>query len=181
MKNTKSLVQFLVLSAVAIVIVSLSSCSSGKIVPSAVNTVNSVRLSELNLMRKDYKVLKTISAEAVVKVEFNMTSRVVSEENEEFVLKYKKTSTGKEKGLEKFRGIMKFGYLSNGYDREDLNTITPEEIAIRTAKYRLINLAKQMGADGIVEPIISTNTEQIGDDIVIKTTASGKPIVLKND
>ncbi len=45
--------------------------------------------------------------------------------------------------------------------------------------YRLINVAKTNGADGIIEPIVSTNVEQSGkDDILYKTTVEAKIIKL---
>ena len=49
------------------------------------------------------------------------------------------------------------------------------------AIYRIINAAKVRGADGIIEPVISTNVEQRGRDIVLKTTVSAKLIKLKTD
>ncbi|MBO8429009.1 MAG: hypothetical protein IAC68_03630, partial [Bacteroidetes bacterium] len=44
--------------------------------------------------------------------------------------------------------------------------------------YRLINVAKTNGADGIIEPIISTNIEQSGKDILYKTNVEAKIIRL---
>lgn len=192
MKTTKSFVQHFVLLAVAIITISLSSCSSKRIIPTAINTVNAVHLSELNLERKDYNVLNTITAEAVVKARMSMGERIITEANDEFTITYTEKKQGflskifnpgeKVEGYDvKCKGIIKFGYLSNGYARESISEMSAEEIAIRTAKYRLINLAQQNGADGIIEPIISTNIEQIGKEIVIKTVAQGKPIILKND
>lgn len=191
MKNTKSFVQTAFVAILAIIAISFSSCSK-KIIPTAINTVNAVGLSELNLERKDYKVLKTISAETIVKADINEDKSVISEINNEFEITYTKKGNGlfaqlfnpganAERYEVKCKGIVKLGYLSNDYAREALEDMCAEEIAIRTAKYRLINMAQQMGADGIVEPIISTNIEQIGKEVIIKTTAQGKPIILKND
>ena len=57
----------------------------------------------------------------------------------------------------------------------------PEYVVRNLAIYRLINASKVRGADGIIEPVISTNVEQRGNDIVFKTTATAKLIKLKTD
>ena len=64
----KSFILITILGALA-----LSSCKLA-IVPKAINTINSVSLEELNLERKDYKVLNTITADAsVVYTQFGNT------------------------------------------------------------------------------------------------------------
>ena len=69
--------------------------------------------------------------------------------------------------------------MSNDYRGETVSLIQPEEIVRRLAMYRLINVAKANGADGIIEPIVSTNVEQTGkNDILYKTTVEAKIIKL---
>ena len=57
----------------------LSSCKL-TVIPKAINTVNSVSLSELNLERKDYIVLKTISADAFVTYKQNGSRKITVQE-----------------------------------------------------------------------------------------------------
>lgn len=156
--------------------VSLASCGTQVIVPKALNTVNSVSLDELNLERKDYDILNTITAEAVVIYRERGSKIEIIDQNNEFSLSYTKSKTGWR--LE-HSGILKLGYLSNDYRGEIVNIIQPEEVVRRLAMYRLINVAKTNGADGIIEPIVSTNVEQSGkDDILYKTTVEAKIIKL---
>jgi len=81
-------------------------------------------------------------------------------------------------------GIVRLGYLSNDYS-EQLMDIPPYPhwLVRRIAIYRLINAAKVAGADGVIEPIISTNIEQgaTKKDIIYKTTVSAKLIKIKPD
>ncbi len=50
------------------------------------------------------------------------------------------------------------------------------------ALYRLVNLAREYGADAVIEPTISTNVEQTGTrSITYKSTVTAKIIKLKTD
>ena len=67
----------------------LSSCKLA-IIPTAINTVNSVTLEELNLERKDYKILNTISADASITYRQIGANKIIIEDpNGEFKLKFK--------------------------------------------------------------------------------------------
>lgn len=165
----------------ASVVLGFSSCKPSEIIPQAINTVNSVTLGELNLERKDYELLNTVTAEASIYENIGMTEIEIGSVDGEFVLKYKKNKFGWY--ISDCKGIARFGFLSNDYydESRSLGIIKPEYIARNFAIYRLINMSKVMDADGIVEPIISTNVEQQGKKIIYKTTAQGKLIKLKTN
>ena len=166
----------------------MSSCRL-TVVPKAINTVNSVDLREMNLVRNDYKVLNTISAEATVVYRQNTSKKItVQENNGEFKFVYKYQGGFGGKGfwkLDSFSGVARLGYLDNDYVRYDTyvtDDIKPEFMARAIATYRLINACKVAGGDGVIEPIISTNVEQSGSrSVTYKTTVSAKIIKLKTD
>lgn len=82
--------------------------------------------------------------------------------------------------MTKFKGFFKVGYLHN--DHANASISNPEDFARKLAIYRLINISNEMGADGIVEPVVSTNVVQEDKNTVIfKTTVSGKAIRLKTN
>lgn len=175
-------------SAIACMFV-MTSCSASKkmtqrIVPTAVNTINSVRLDELNLKHgTDYTIVNTVTADATIIYSEQKKGEVVTlkEENNECKLVYKFDSEIERWGLIDFDGIARFGFLSNDEGRVSLREINPESVARNLAIYRLINASKVRGADGVVEPVISTNVEQRGKEIIFKTTVSAKLIKLKTD
>ncbi len=161
---------------------SLTSCFSSKktatyIVPNAINTVNSVSLNELNLTRGDYEIINTLSSDATINARIGKNKAEIHEADEEFALFYKSVD-GTGLALTSYFGVVRLGYLNNTYKRLDLDTFNPEDIAIKLASYRLINIAQQYGADGVIEPIISTKAEQIGDNLIFKTTVTAKAIKL---
>ena len=75
--------------AVAIVAVAMSSCRS-VVVPKAVNTVHPVGWEELNLERKDYIILNTVSADASVTWSETRKKLKISDESGEFIATFKK-------------------------------------------------------------------------------------------
>ena len=80
-----------------------------------------------------------------------------------------------------YEGIARFGFLNNDYDHVFTDVVAPEYIVRNLAIYRLINQAKIRGADGVVEPIISTSAEDQGSKIVFKSTVSAKLMKLNTD
>ncbi len=161
------------------VTVLLSSCKSKLIIPIAMNTVNSVTLQELNLKHgDDYKILNTISATGVVMYRGSSSYATIKEENGEFTLNYTKNKKGDI--VITCDGIARFGFLSNDYGNPNLYE-SPWYVARNLAIYRLINACKVAGADGVIEPVISTNVEQVGKDIIFKTTATAKLVKLVAD
>lgn len=178
MKKTTSFIFFALLLSVF-----FTSCTSYKIIPKAVNTVNSVRLEELNLKHgSDYTIMNTTTAEATVYYSESIGKISVREENNEFEIIYTEDKKTGKWSISSCKGIARFGFLSNDYGSTSLSDqISPEDIVRKLAIYRLINAVKAIGADGVIEPVVSTNVEQRGRDIVFKTTASGKLIKLKTD
>lgn len=179
----------LFLSAVSVVtILWLTSCSSqSMIIPKATNAINVVGLSELRLNHStDYTIMNSISAEAKVIYSSHNGGKQVSieEENGEFKLEYKYDSKKKSYVFAGCEGIARFGFLESGYARVS-DQSDPANMARNIAIYRLINAAKVSGADGIIEPIVTTNVDgqskRRNKEIIFRTTVSGKPIKLNVD
>lgn len=160
----------------------LSSCAStGALMPQATNMVKAVSFEELNLTGKDYVILDRIEASARIEVSISANSCTIKDPDGKFEIVYVKDKTGK-LVPQKYNGVLRTGYLlstvynGHGYD-------SPDEIAHRLAIYRIINLVKEQGGDGIIEPVISTNVE--GSKTVLGvttityfTTVSGKVVRL---
>lgn len=157
-----------------------TACSTpSAIVPTAINTVNSVRLSELNLERKDYKILNTITAEASVIYSQSLGTIVIKEADGDFSVTFKKEKVdGKTQWIYTgCTGVARYGFLTNDYaNAGGGDDIHPEQMARNLAVYRLINACKVAGGDGVIEPVVSTNVGQEGRDIIFKTTVSAKVI-----
>lgn len=153
-------------------------------IPTAVNTINSVRLEELNLKHgTDYTIMANATGEATViyKEQKRGTRIIIEEENGECKL-ISEYDANKEKWiLKEFDGIARFGFLSNDYGQTFAHMLDPEYVVRNIAIYRLINFAKVKGGDGVIEPVVSTNVEQVGKDIIFKTTVTAKLIKLKTD
>lgn len=181
MKKVKNHAQKIVL--LIITVLCFTSCFTSKpvkVIPRAINTVNTVALSELNLERQNYRILNTVTAEATIICEFSSGKVVIKDETGEFELHY--TIADNVWTYNKHEGVMKLGYLARDYSDTNGGLLYPEEIARRAAIYRLINTTQQNGADGIIEPTISTNIEQVNKKtIVYKSTVTGKVVKLKTD
>lgn len=157
----------------------MTSCRSVSLIPKAINTVNSVSLQELNLKHgTDYKILKEVKSEAVVYYHHFGKTTTIKEENGEFSLTFTPDKTGNINVS--CSGIVRYGFLNNDYDSIFLSD-KPEYVARNLAIYRLINAVKVAGADGVIEPVISSSIEQRGRDIVIKTVAQAKLVRLVTD
>lgn len=155
-----------------------------RIVPTAVNTVNSVGLNELNLQHgTDYRIVNTVTADATVFYSTKKKGQVVilEEENGECWLEYKFDSEQEKWGLIDFEGVARFGFLSNDEGKISNLRENPESMARYIAIYRLINESRVRGADGIIEPIISTNVGERDGKIAFRTTASAKLMKLNVD
>lgn len=165
--------------------IAFSSCGSlprNAIVPTAINTVNSVTLNELNLEREDYKILNTISADATIMYIEKSNNIIIKEANNEFSISYGYNPKTFNWYINKVEGIARYGFLTNDYKNQDSSLpIAPETIARNLAIYRLINACKAAGGDGVIEPIVSTNVGQEGNAIIFKTTVSAKTIKINTD
>ncbi len=166
----------------------LTSCryssTVSRTIPIAINTVNSVRLNELNLERKDYTILKSITAEAVVLYKEDGDRTIIEEEGGEFSMVYEYDD---EVGLvlRQHTGIARYGFLSNDYGEiiapRDVAT-NPGYVARNLAIYRAINICKVQGGDGLIEPVISMSVEERKDHkIAFKTVVTAKLLKLKTD
>ncbi|MEE0889255.1 MAG: hypothetical protein U0L22_07965 [Bacteroidales bacterium] len=171
-------------SVIVIALVSLiiiTSCSSSRsLIPKAVNTVKTVSFKELNLTNKDYSILDRVEVSATLLVDISPNSYTIHDEANSFRLLYTKSKDNIT--LTNYEGVIRAGYLAQDYQTVDLES--PEDIVRRLAIYRLINLVKEQGGDGIIEPIISTNIEEKktswnNSTVILNTTVSGKVIVLK--
>ena len=176
------------LSVIAVVVlctIAMSSCRSAlSVIPQATNTIAPISFGDLDLLRKDYIILNTISAEATLTAHFSDGTVKVDDPSGEFSLTWEKDKKTGEWSPDRIKGIVRLGYLSNDYDEELFNIPPyPHWIVRRLAIYRLINAAKVAGGDGVIEPVISTNVEQgrSNRDIVYKTTVSAKLIKIKPD
>lgn len=160
----------------------LASCGSSRsLMPMAVNTVNTVSLDELNLTNKDYEVLNRAEAQASIVVKIDANSYTIEDPEGTFQLNYSKS--GDNITLKEYKGVIRAGYLARDYGSIDLSK--PDDIVRRIAIYRLINLCKEQGGDGIVEPVISTNVEETKSGwsssiVTFQCTVSGRIIKLKN-
>ncbi len=157
----------------------LTSCSpTKKLIPRAVNTINTASLEVLNLERNDYEILNTITAEASIIYRQKSDGYEVESPDDGFSVKY---TYGKMGWVCKFSGIFRAGYFSG--DAPFVSSeLSPEEVARGLAIYRVINIAKQEGADAVIAPTVATNVEQIGrKDIVYKTTVTAKLVKLKTN
>ncbi len=169
-----------------IALAAMTSCSSVRVVPQAKSTVNAVNLSELRLTNQDYSVLNTISADATISVTYHSDNTIeVRDVDNTFSYKLKPMGKKGDGGymLENTDGVIRVGFLSNVSGSVDLTV--PEDVARAVSLYRIISMSQEMGADGLIEPVISTNIEGSSRSslnyltVVYKTTVSAKPIKLK--
>lgn len=170
-----------------LIVMGLSSCGSMRVpvskssmIPKAINTVNSVSLQELNLKHGvDYKILNTVTSEAVVTYSVSGNVTLIQEANGEFALSF---ITDKKTGEQSVKcdGVARYGFLSKDYGSTQFSD-NPEYVSRNLAVYRLINAVKVANADGVIEPLISSNVEQHGKSIIIKTIATAKLVKLNTD
>jgi len=178
----------LVILAVAIY---MTSCLGPQMVGR--NTINTVLWGELALKRADYEVLNRVTATATVTYDASMKRKPkIIGENNEFLVVVKPW------GPVIDFGIVKFGYLTGDIGRttsvqkgfmgrKSAGLVSyipsdPEVVARQLAVYRIITEAKAIGADALIEPIISSDVASVGRrSNVIKTTVSAKAVVIKTD
>jgi hypothetical protein len=180
----KSLILFLIIVGIGMFI---SSCMGPQMVGRS--TINTVNWIELNLDRNNYEVLNRVTATATVTYDAtNRKKPKIIGENNEFQIVMKPW------GPVIDFGVLKLGYLTGDIGRTSevrkgfgkkagIVTIIPtdpEMVARQLAAYRIINEAKALGADALIEPIISSDVASVGKRVsVIKTTISAKAVVIK--
>lgn len=172
----------IILSCIAVsAIMFITSCASNRraVIPQAVNSIKAVSFEELNLTNKDYIVLDRVEASARIEVEFDDNSWTAKDPDGTFELEVTKDPKTNNTTAE-IKGVVRAGYLfsQNGYK---LDPEQPGDLVLRMAIYRLINIVKEQGGDGIIEPVISTGVEETkrGSVVTYITTVSGKPVRLK--
>lgn len=155
------------------------------------STINTVYWENLALERNDYTVLNRITATATITYDATkMRKPKIIGENNEFLVVVKPF------GPVIDFGVLKFGYLANDvgktteiqkgfFKKTGLVTyipVDPEVVARQLATYRIINEAKAIGADALIEPIISSDVATVSRRTnVIKTTISAKAVIIKLD
>ena len=164
----------------------LASCAAPRTyAPYALSTVSTVSLPALqhSLERKDYEILDTIKAEAVVHVSSSKKGYTVKPESNEFVNVCNMTDTGIMYNIAESKGTIRYGFIEN-LKLEDPNPCDGSSMASGLAAYRLINEVKATDADGIVAPSLYVTAEEVGTGIfsrtiVYKVVISAKLIKLK--
>lgn len=178
MKAKNLLLQLTLVSAL---VVGFSSCNRQYYVPKAINTINPVTFADLNLKRADYEILNTLTATGTVIYKRTYNEIKITEENNEFTIIYRYDKKKKQWYLDDVKNIVKLGFLANDYGNTSIVDYNAEDVCRRLAIYRLINESQMMGADGVIEPVVSTNIEQLGRDVVFKSTVSAKVVKLKTN
>lgn len=158
--------KILSLISAAFLLVGISSCNSTKnlIVPHSVSTAEAVPAQALNLKKGDYDIMASISTNASVTVKYSGNSMVITSGDGDFSYHF---SFDKKSGwtLNKFKGTANFGYLlPEGTGFTDMPEA--EEFARRVAIARLIEEVKDYGADGVLEPIVTTRASNSGNRTV---------------
>lgn len=151
------------------------------IMPRAINTMAQVDFYDLKLDRSEYTILKNIQAEAAIKYHQYYQAAVVEELNGEFSITWRYDKKSGKYYRHDFSGIARFGFLNNDYDSVTTSEVVPEYFVRNLAIYRAIQACKALGGDALIEPLISTNVEQSGKDVIFKTTVSAKVVKIKTD
>lgn len=158
-----------------------TSCSPSLWLPQAVNTINTASLDALNLQRKDYQLLNTITAESTVELTYTPWGDFsVRCPDDDFEISYTKTKKGWEG---RYDGVLRLGFFSNDYMHlMPQEKVTPDYVVRGLALYRAVNEAQQHGADAVLEPTIATNIEKTGNrKYIFKSTVTAKLIKFTTD
>ncbi len=150
----------------------LASCSSAQrsYTPYALSTVSSVSLPALqhSLERKDYEILDTVKAEAVVTVNVGRYLAIKAESGE-----FKNICQFSEEGIpiyivQKSEGTVRAGSIE-GINLPEIDLCDGSSMASNLAAYRLINEVKATDADGIVAPSLYVTADETGKGFFSRT------------
>lgn len=161
----------------------VSAAAQDLIPTTAISNIPAVSFRDMNLNRSDYTILKTVTSSAIIYSNNSKKGRKIYEENNEFTLRYDIIKENGRRYLEynDCEGVVRLGYIGNSdIYNSDSNYIPAEEIVRRLALYRLINLAKEYGADALFEPTVMTTATADGKTLIYKTEASAKLIKVIN-
>lgn len=146
-------------------VLTLASCGGTKnlIIPHAVNSADAIPVAGLNLQKGDYDILASVTETASVTAKYSGKSLVITSGDGEFAY-YFKFHPNKGWTLNKFSGVATLGYFLS--DAESPSVPEAEEFARRVAIARLIETVKDYGADGVLEPIITTRASNAGNRVI---------------
>ena len=140
----------------------LTSCGGQKnlIVPRAVSTAGAIPVSALNMQKGDYDILASVTENASVTAHYSSAGLKIQSGDGDFAYTFKfNNKTGW--NLHKFSGTATFGYLLSDINNSP-DIPNAEEFARRVAISRLIETIKDYGADGVLEPIVTTRASNSG-------------------
>ncbi len=173
----------LILFLFCIVSPPLSFARSGVIPTIAISTIPVVQVDDISNGRKEFIVLNTISAKAVVHLDYSKTSHTITEDSNEFYIEYKleKENTDWYWDCKNCEGIIRLGYLGGTSVYPDNSYISATETVRRLALYRIIGLAKEYGADALLVPTITTTATSQKNIIMYTSEVTAKIVKIKND
>ena len=162
MDKSKILLAAIAISAAFI----MNSCTGVRnlVVPHAVSSADAIPAAALNLAKGDYDIMASVTETASVTAKYTGNSLTIKSGDGDFAYFFsydKKTGWS----LRKFSGTATFGYLqSEASSPEEMPEA--EEFARRVAIARLIETVKDYGADGVLEPIVTTRASTAGHNTV---------------
>lgn len=148
----------------------LASCAAPRTyTPYAFSTVSSVSLPALqhSLERKDYEILDTIKAEAVVTARAGRHLEIKADSGE-FTNICLLTENGPVYNIQKSEGTVRAGFIE-GLNLPDIDLCDGSSMASNLAAYRLINEVKATDADGIVAPSLYVTADETGKGFFART------------
>lgn len=161
--NKKIILASVIFAAVTL----MTSCSGQKnlIIPRAVSSADAISVGALNLQKGDYDILNTVTETASVTATYSSTSlKLISKDGDfSYTFKFNKSMGWT---LTSFDGTATFGYLLQDASYNVDNLPSAEEFARRVAIARLIEAVKDYGADGVLEPIVTTRASNTGKNAV---------------
>ena len=166
--------------AVVVTLLLLNSCGGSKnlIVPRAVSSAEAIPAAALNLAKGCYDILPSITETASVTAKYSSTSLKITSGDGDFSYTFK---FDKKDGwmLTKFSGTATFGFLVSDAN-DHIEMPDAEEFARRVAVSRLIEKVKDYGADGVLEPIVTTRATNSGNSTVeYQASVTAKVIKIK--
>lgn len=171
---------FLALSVTAMLGM-LSSCGGGRkylVIPHSVSTASAVQVSDLNLAKGDYEVLNSVNESATVICEYKGTEIRIVSGNGDFEYRFELQNNGWV--LKNFSGAAELGYFATEYQASNTEVPNAEEFARRVAMAKVIRIAKDYRADGVIEPITVSNVSNLGKNkIEITSVVTAKLISIK--
>lgn len=170
-----------ILLSTAVIAVIMSSCGGQKnlVVPRAVSTASAVNIESLNLKSGDYEILNTITESATVVCEYKNNEIKIKSGDGDFSYTFA-FDNNRGWNLKSFSGVATMGYLYNEINNvANSATINAEEFARLGATAKLIDAIKDYGADGVIEPVTTTQVSGTGRTIEYKSTVRAKLVVIK--